>query len=118
MIIDNNEYILREKFVVKKYKYNDIKLRVKLKGINNITDMSFMFKESSLLSIPDISKLNTKNVTNMSYIFSNCSSLLSLPNISEWNTSNVNNMFCMFSGFSSLLLYLIFQNGILIMPLI
>ena len=44
MIIDNNEYYLREKFVVKKYKYNDIKLRVKLKGINNITDMSFMLK--------------------------------------------------------------------------
>ena len=77
MIIDNNEYEIREKFVVKNYN-NYKKLKIKLKGINNITNMSFMFREcSSLFSLPDISKWNTNNVTNMSYMFSKCSSLSS-----------------------------------------
>ena len=44
---------------------------------------------SSLSSLPDISKLNTNNVTDMSYMFHRCSSLSSLPDISKWNTTNV-----------------------------
>ena len=43
----------------------------------------------SLLSLSDLSKWNTENVTNMSGMFYNCSSLLSLPDISKWNTYNV-----------------------------
>ena len=39
---------------------------------------------------------NTNYVTNMSYIFSGCSSLSSLPNISKWNTINAINMSYMF----------------------
>ena len=43
---------------------------IKLKGIKNITDMSYMFYEcSKLSSLPDISKWNTSNVKDMSYIF-------------------------------------------------
>ena len=38
------------------------------------------------------SKANTENVTNMSCMFSNCSSLKSLPDISKWDTKNVNNI--------------------------
>ena len=56
-----------------------------------------MFCES-LKSLPDISKWNTENVNDMSYIFSQCSSLEFLPDISIWNISNVNNMNYMFSG--------------------
>jgi surface protein len=41
---------------------------------------------SSLEYLSDISKWNTKNVTNMSYMFSGCSSLEFLPDISKWNT--------------------------------
>jgi len=69
-------------------------------GYNNeITDMSYMFYEcSSLLSLPDISKWNTNKVTNISFMFSICSSLLSLPDISKWNTNNVTNMSDMFFG--------------------
>ena len=37
----------------------------------------------SLISLPDISKWNTKDVTDMSYMFYNCSSLSSLPDISK-----------------------------------
>ena len=53
--------------------------------------MSDMFNGcSSLISLPDISKWDTKNVTFMSYMFRECSSLISLPDISKWDTKNVN----------------------------
>ena len=74
-----------------------------LKGINNVTNMSYMFDGcNSLSSLPDISKWDTKNVINMSNIFKNCNSLLYLPDISSWDTSNVINMSYMFSGCTSL----------------
>ena len=59
--------------------------------------MSHMFyKCNSLISLPDISKWNTKNVTDMSDMFYNCTSLESLPDISKWDTQNVTNMSNMF----------------------
>ena len=59
--------------------------------------MSYMFNEcSSLLSLPDISKWNTNNVTNMSYMFYECSSLACLPDISKWNIINICNVNFMF----------------------
>ena len=87
MIIDNMEYEIKEKYNVKNYNNNILK--IKLKGIDNITNMSYMFYGcSSLLSLPDISRWNTNNVTDMSYMFYNCSSLSSLSDISKWNTNN------------------------------
>ena len=50
----------------------------------------------SLSSLPDISKWNTNNVTDMREMFSGCKSLSSLPEISKWNTKNVKNMSYMF----------------------
>ena len=44
---------------------------------------------SSLISLPNISKWNTNNITDMNSIFCNCLSLNSLPDISKWNTSNI-----------------------------
>ena len=39
--------------------------------------MSSMFAEcSSLSSLPDISKWNTNNVTNMDYMFDGCSNII------------------------------------------
>ena len=96
MIIDNMEYKLAEKYNVKRS--NNNKLKIKLKGINNITDMSYMFSEcSSLSSLPDISKWNTNNVTNMSCMFNGCSSLSSLPDILKWNIPKVTDKFNMFN---------------------
>ena len=47
--------------------------------------MSYLFYNcNSLISLPDISKWNTKNVENMSSIFYKCYSLISLPDISKW----------------------------------
>ena len=83
--------------------YNKNKLEVKLVGIKNIIDASFMFAQcNSLLSLPDISKWDTKNVINMCNMFQECSSLSCLPDISKWNTSNVKDMKYMFYGCLSL----------------
>ena len=79
MIINNKEYEIREKYYINNN--NDDKLNIKLKGINNVTDMSSMFSGcSSLSSLPDISKWNTDNVTNMSYMFDFCNSSFIIPN--------------------------------------
>ena len=45
----------------------------------------------------DVSNLNTSNMTNMGYMFSDCKSLTELD-LSKWDTSNVINMNDMFSG--------------------
>jgi len=85
-----------------KYNPNDI-ISLKLKGINNITDMCNMFaKCNSLYSFPDISNWNTSNVTNMCGVFDGCNSLSSLPDISKWDTSNVTDMCGLFLGCSAL----------------
>ena len=58
MIIDNKEYEITEKYNIKSKKIK--KLKIKLEGINNVTNMSYMFYGcSSLSSLPDISKWNT-----------------------------------------------------------
>ena len=52
MIVDNKEYKISEWFQIKNY--NKDKIIVKLKGINRITNMSYMFYDcKSLLSLPD-----------------------------------------------------------------
>ena len=74
-------------------------------------DMNEIIKKNEL----DLSKWNTNNVTNISYLFYECSSLSSLPDISKWNTKNVTDMSWMFYACKSYLHYLIYQNGIQIM---
>lgn len=55
-----------------------------LKGINNITDMSFMFSHcNSFSSLPDIPNWNTSSVYFMFSLFNDCNSLTSLPDISK-----------------------------------
>ena len=97
ILFQNKEYELTEKF--KFIPTGDIRLNgleIKLRNIKAITDMSYMFhKCKSLKSLPDIFKWNTENITNMSYLFSECN-LKKLPDISRWNTSNVINMCAMF----------------------
>ena len=127
MIIENKIYELSSEFKLENLKnINDI-LSLKLKGVQKITNMNYMFESCSLLKnfdninteniksmiglfskcsaltkIPNISYFNTKNVTNMKRMFFACSSLKSLPDISNWNTSNVTNMSFMFYECSSL----------------
>lgn len=56
---------------------------------------------SNLTAIDGLQYLNTKNVTDMVYMFSNCSSLTSLD-VTHFNTQNVTNMAAMFNGCSGL----------------
>ena len=68
-----------------------------------VYNMESMFEGcSSLISLPDISKWDTKYVYNMGYMFEGCSSLISLPDISRWNTSNVGDMSGIFNGCTKL----------------
>jgi len=60
--------------------------------------MKCMFYEClSISSLPDISKWNTNNVSNITDIFKGCSSLSSLPDISKWNTNNITDIASMFN---------------------
>ena len=62
MIIDNKEYEISENYNIKSYNKN--KLEIKLKGINNVTNLSEMFYNcKSLSSLHDISNWNTNKVT-------------------------------------------------------
>ena len=66
--------------------------------------MGSIFSEcKSLKSLPDISKWDIKNVTNMSSMFCGCKSSISLPDISKWYTRNVSYMDYMFNSCSSLI---------------
>jgi len=126
--IKDKEYELMEEYDINNI--SEDKLEVKLKILQTITDLSFMFDNclslssisnlskfdsyeilnmkdmfngcSSLKSLPDISKWNTSNVFYLSNIFSKCSSLSFLPDISKWNTDNVEDMSFLFFKCSSL----------------
>ena len=68
------------------------------------TNMRFMFNNCTSLSSLDVSNFNTSNVTDMNYMFSNCNSLSSLD-VSNFDTSKVINMSGMFyncTGLTSL----------------
>ena len=89
IIFEDDEYELKEMFKNKKKEILEIKLKVN----SDITNLENMFKGcESLISLPDISKLNTKNVKNMNSMFYGCISLTFLSDISKWNISNVNNL--------------------------
>ncbi len=68
---------------------------------SNVTDMSYMFSNCSNLTTLDVSGFNTSNVTDMSYMFCGCSNLTSLD-LSGFDTSNVTNMYGMFTNCTSL----------------
>ena len=105
LIIYKNQFCELEHFlndipIASDYRYTNPKktVSIKLKGINNITNMSEMFYEcDTLLSLPDISKWNTENITSMKGIFFRCGLLASLPDISKWNLYKVNDISKMFS---------------------
>ena len=82
---------------------SNIKTITMLKGLanSNVTDMSWMFSECSSLTQLDLSNFDTSNVTTMRNMFSACSSLTQLD-LSKFNTSNVTDMVYMFEACSSL----------------
>ena len=104
IIIDGKTQELSEHININEKMRKIGNLEIKLKENKTITNMSHMFcrgiKEDDrmlLWQIPDISKWNTKNVTDMSYLFCCCENSESLPDISSWDTSNVKDMSNMIS---------------------
>ena len=74
-----------------------------LKYLNTeqVTNMSYMFSDCSALTSLDLSNFNTAIVTNMSYMFNGCSALSSLD-LSNFNTAIVTNMSYMFFNCANL----------------
>ena len=102
MLINGKESKLFEFYEIKNNEKNN-NLIIKLIKNENLTDMSFMFCDcTSLLNIDNISNWDTKKVTKMNSMFSGCESLIILPDISNWDTSNVLSMNYMFFGCISL----------------
>ena len=66
-----------------------------------VTDMSYMFNNCSKLTSLDVTKFNTAKVSNMGYMFFNCSKLTSLD-VTKFNTAKVSNMGYMFFNCSKL----------------
>ena len=79
------------------YKGTSVNDLISYSDTENVTNMSYMFREcSNLTTIPSI---NTSLVTNMDSMFQFCSNLTTIPSI---NTSLVTNMSYMFARCSSL----------------
>ena len=68
---------------------------------SDVTDMAWMFSNCTELTSLDLNGLNTSNVTNMSRMFEGCTGLTSL-NLNGLNTSKVTDMGNMFDGCTSL----------------
>lgn len=68
---------------------------------SNITNMNYMFSNCSAIEELDVSNFDTENVTNMSRMFTSCTALTELD-LSTFDTSSVTTMASMFSGCSSL----------------
>ena len=66
-----------------------------------VTNMSYMFFNCSSLTSLDVTHFNTAKVTNMNRLFAYCSSLTSLD-VTHFNTANVTGMNNMFYSCSSL----------------
>ena len=67
----------------------------------NVTNMSRMFNDCKALTQLDVSKFNTQNVTHMYRMFFGCAALTQLD-VSKFNTQNVTHMSSMFDGCKAL----------------
>ena len=100
IIYKNKEYEIKAYIndIDKDYNNKD-EIKIKLKGINKVNNMSYMFSGCNALSkLPDISKWDTSNVIDMNHMFEYCNALSSLPDISKWDTSKVTDMSYIFSN--------------------
>ena len=102
IIYNSKQYDLTEYFEIKLMSNSDI-FKIKLKQINEVTNLSEMFDNcKSLIALPDICNFDTSNVIKMNGMFRGCKLLSDLSDISKWNTSNIIEMNGMFNGCKSL----------------
>ena len=103
----NNESKIK-KFIINCSKEKSDKTDLKKKiakwiRLNMITNMSYLFYEcSSLKELPDISKWNLNPVIDIRHLFYGCKSLKKVPDISKWHTKNFVNIDHLFYGCLSL----------------
>ena len=85
------------------YKLDGLTKINNIKNLNtcNVTDMSYMFSDCSALTSLDVSNFDTSKVTSMVVMFSDCSSLTTLD-VSNFDTSKAVNMSKMFYNCSAL----------------
>ena len=62
-----------------------------------------MFHYSDFLFSDDMPYWDTKNINDMSFLFSDCTNLISIPDISNWDLSNLINMSELFYNCYSLI---------------
>ena len=80
--------------------------KININGIENldtseVTDMSYMFTNGSQYTDLDLSSFNTSNVTKMSGMFYGCSKLTNV-NLANFNTKNVVKLSNLFNGCSTI----------------
>ncbi|MFU0553734.1 BspA family leucine-rich repeat surface protein [Gardnerella vaginalis] len=66
--------------------------------VSNVTDMSYLFKDSSLTDFSFLSEWDVSKVTNMESMFEGCAGLSDISGLANWKVDNVTNMSGMFSG--------------------
>ena len=91
LFINEKKYNFKIYFIPEKEGIYEIQLNIKIL-MKNCCCLFYSLKNLQSL---DLSSFNTQNVTNMSYIFSDCHKLQNL-NLSSFNTKKVTNMYCMF----------------------
>ena len=74
---------------------------LKFLNTSEVTDMSYMFSNCESLTSLDLSTFNTSKVTSMAVMFWGCTNLTSLD-VSSFNTSNVTSMQSMFGHSNNL----------------
>ena len=78
------------------YGVTDLSEETRMVDTSLITSMYQTFSSSRYLTAVDVSEWDTSNVTNMSYMFYNCTQLSSAGSFKNFNTSNVTDMSYMF----------------------
>ena len=129
--IDEIDYELKNSYISEQFINNKNILELTLKILDDVDNLSFMFKDCDLLvsikgletiniqkvfslesmfhgctnlkNISDLSKWNTQSIISMKNLFCHCSSLENLVNISKWDTQNLKDMSGLFLNCSSLI---------------
>ena len=72
-------------------------LTIKLNGLNLVSNMEEMFRFCKYLQkLPNISRIDTSKVVDISRMFEECYNLKELPDLSRWNVENIISMRGMF----------------------
>ena len=103
-IIEVNDKYISIKEFLNKYNCKNIPLNLKILLKSTITDLSYMFYNCTSLKKINMFFIDNKynNITNMSYMFYNCESLIELPQLTLINFSKITNISYMFFNCKSL----------------